>query len=310
MISNIVSFQITWDCDAKCAHCFQEHVNYNLSVEKTMELIKFMSSRLKLTHINFTGGEPFLRYDFLREVIKFNKSLNLKSRVITNCKWCDSEELIYERLEELIANDLDQITISYDYFHSHYIPLDNIHKFIKICNKIGLDVVMYSTLSVATEQKTKALIEELQMTTNFKVKYRWVIPPRNSKLKTMDTKKIKDLPDCCSMQNIFTIWPNGEVLPCCSVGTSKNLLVGNLNEGNLEELLDQRLNDDIYKIIEHEGPKGIYDRLPNKLKTLYNDKQYVNNCHLCSELMNHPATSQYLKLMRLDDIDIASKILQ
>lgn len=308
MINNNLSFQITWDCDAKCAHCFQEHVNYNLSIDKTLELIKFMSNRYKLTHINFTGGEPFLRYDFLKEAIQFNKSLNLKSRVITNCKWCDSEELIYERLVELIANDLDLITISYDYFHSKYIPLDNILMFIKICNKLELDVVMYSSLSKATEQKTKDLIKELQSKTSFKVMYRWVIPPRNSKLKTTDTKKIEDLPNCCSAQNIFTMWPNGEVLTCCSVGTSKNLSVGNLNQNNFEELLNQRYSD-LYKIIEYEGPKGVYERLPNEIKKLFKDKQYVNNCHFCSEIINHPATSNYLKHMRLNEFDIVNKIL-
>ncbi|MGN4865158.1 radical SAM/SPASM domain-containing protein [Bacillus cereus group sp. MYBK132-2] len=309
MITNNLSFQITWDCDAKCAHCFQEHVNYNLSIEKTIELIKFMFSRYKLTHINFTGGEPFLRYDFLKEVMQFNNRLKLKSRVITNCKWCESEELIYERIEELTANGLDLVTVSYDYFHSRYIPLDNIIRFIKVCNEIGLDVVLYSSLSTATEQKTRALIKKLKSKTNFEVLYRWVIPPGKSKLKTMNTKKIEDLPNCCSIQNIYTIWPNGEVLTCCSVGTSKKLSVGNLNDDSFEDLLNRRCNNDIYKIIEHEGPKGIYDRLPNELKNLFSGKGYVNNCHFCSEIVNHPETFKYLQVMKINDIDIANKIL-
>lgn len=308
MINKNLSFQITWDCDAKCAHCFQEHLNINLSLGKTLDLIKYMSSKYNLTHISFTGGEPFLRYDFLRKAIQFNKSLDIKSKVITNCKWCDSEELIYERINELIAYDLDQITISYDYFHSRYIPLENVLKLIKICNILKLDVVMYTSLSTATEEKTRSIIDKLKRETNFEVIYRWVIPPKNSKLKTMDTKEINDLPNSCSAQNIFTIWPNGEVLPCCSVGTSKMLSAGNLNYDGFEKLLNKR-NNDIYKIIEHEGPKGVYYRLPHELQKLFRNNRYVNNCHLCSEIMNHPDTLMYLKEMKLDDIDIANKIL-
>lgn len=307
MIHNTLSFQITWDCNARCMHCFQNHQDDNLSIDKTKELIDFTSSKFNLYSINFTGGEPFLRYEFLKEIIQFNNSLNLKSRVITNCKWCNSEEIIYERLGELIKNNLDMVTISYDYFHSHFISYRNILMFINACNTIGLKVVIYATLSKSTERKTKTLINDLQSKTKVKVLYRWLVPI-NSKIKTK-TVKIEDLPDCCSAQNIFTIWPSGEILPCCSVGTNANLSVGNINYDDIENLIVNRFDNHTLKILEHEGPKGIYHRLPNRMKVAFSKKGYVNCCHLCYELLNNIENNSYIERMQWNDIDIVDSIL-
>jgi MoaA/NifB/PqqE/SkfB family radical SAM enzyme len=73
---NTVIFSVTSRCPLKCSHCFewdnissQEHLN----LDDLLAILGRMKS-LRLTHIQFGGGEPLARFDDLLVLIKAAKS--------------------------------------------------------------------------------------------------------------------------------------------------------------------------------------------------------------------------------------------
>ncbi len=75
----VFQWHITDVCNMRCTHCYQTDYNFiGLEFTDLLKIFNQMQSfliekRIKKAHINFTGGEPFLRNDFLK-LLKIVKS--------------------------------------------------------------------------------------------------------------------------------------------------------------------------------------------------------------------------------------------
>ena len=79
---------VTNRCNARCSFCFvdfDDEASQNKKNELSVEEYKEISLSLKssLTHINITGGEPFLRSDLDEIVLNFIKNCNLSSVIFS-----------------------------------------------------------------------------------------------------------------------------------------------------------------------------------------------------------------------------------
>jgi molybdenum cofactor biosynthesis enzyme MoaA len=79
---------LTERCNARCSFCFIDFDNKETQDKKkeiSVEDFNLMSKSLKgsLHHLNFTGGEPFLRGDFGKIISNFIENCDLSSIVIS-----------------------------------------------------------------------------------------------------------------------------------------------------------------------------------------------------------------------------------
>lgn len=106
-----VEIDVTSNCNAKCPFCFQgDHSTSDktLSFEQIINLLDELRV-MGTYYIGFSGGEPFLRDDFL-DIIRAAKKRGFKVSIITNGMLLNNE--IIDELSKLF---IDRITIS---FHS------------------------------------------------------------------------------------------------------------------------------------------------------------------------------------------------
>ncbi|MDW7725703.1 MAG: PqqD family peptide modification chaperone [Candidatus Methanoperedens sp.] len=112
-----VFWDITEECNLHCAHCYNSdgHTRENeLSAEEIKRALEEMSI-YGVENISFSGGEPFIRKDFL-EIVRFAAGLGFKSvNVATNGTLIDRG--IAERLK--IANLNVQVSIDGDTAEIH-----------------------------------------------------------------------------------------------------------------------------------------------------------------------------------------------
>lgn len=90
MYDKSVSINLTSKCNATCDHCC-----FSCSPKSTIKMEDFYIRETILEFakdsnvevISFTGGEIFLNYEFLEELLKITKNYNKKVTLISNGFW-------------------------------------------------------------------------------------------------------------------------------------------------------------------------------------------------------------------------------
>jgi hypothetical protein len=95
--------------------------------------------------LHFTGGEPFLNFDLLNELVRTAHGLGIPSTFVeTSCFWCVDDETTRERLTKLRDSGLKGILISVNPFILEKVPFERTERCAKIGEEIfGWDVIIY-----------------------------------------------------------------------------------------------------------------------------------------------------------------------
>ena len=144
-----IIFSCTTACNLHCAHCFINREPNHLNAEDAILFLKSAheSQNSSIEKIGFSGGEPFLRTDFLCEVIKAAIDMDFMfDRIMTNGDWWKTEEDLRSTLQRIYDAGYDgKIGLSYDKFHGQ--SEERISTFIKtVWEFFGNDSVEIQTV--------------------------------------------------------------------------------------------------------------------------------------------------------------------
>ena len=120
---------LTYQCNAACEFCY-----YHCTPDKgglmpvEMCLAAWRSLRElagEVAKIHLTGGEPFLHWDHLVDILVEGRRQQLGpvDLVETNGFWATSDRLVEERLDTLMALGVQRLKISVDPFHQEYVDI-------------------------------------------------------------------------------------------------------------------------------------------------------------------------------------------
>ena len=99
--------------------------------------------------VHFTGGEPFLRFSLLLEMVRTASRLELPGLFVeTNSFWCTDEGRAERMLLKLKEAGLDGILISANPFMVEHIPFERVERAIKVSRKVfgWRNVMIYHNL--------------------------------------------------------------------------------------------------------------------------------------------------------------------
>lgn len=100
--------EVTRKCNRKCAHCY---VEIDGRAELSLSQFKIVLDNLSnagVMIIHFTGGEPFLRKDFL-ELLVYARQKNMRVHFDTNATMLDAATL-----EKVAGLDIDMMNVGFD----------------------------------------------------------------------------------------------------------------------------------------------------------------------------------------------------
>lgn len=114
-----IIFAPTAECNLACAHCRVERIPQRLSAEDAVAFLKSCRPH-GIEKVGFSGGEPFLRPDFLCDVSRAAVELDMVfDRLMTNGVWFDSQTDLDETLTALRASGFDgTFGVSVDSYHA------------------------------------------------------------------------------------------------------------------------------------------------------------------------------------------------
>lgn len=309
---------MTFSCTAECKHCSYRASPKRKGVIEVKDANSYLEQIVSISDlkgITVHGGEPFLYYEELKDIIKKAKNLKIPARgVITNSYWATSEKKTRELLEELKKVGLNQITFSVDSFHQEFIPITYVKRSIKIATETGIGKIWVDSYYLGEKEesnsfnvKTNEILAKLQnikklANVEFNT-YPLSFTGRASTLtNNVKKKKTDDLTECNLPYWIGGSLANPETIEIDCEGNvtlCPGISIGNAKKEPIIEILE---NYDVYAhpILSrlHEG--GLMSLLElAEEKGFTKEKYYGDNCHFCYEMRKflRPLYQDYLSPM-------------
>ena len=134
---------LTYKCNASCEFCY-----YNCTPQKNglmtvdtaiaawQSLKTLAGSRAK---IHLTGGEPFLYFETVEQILIEAKKQNLGpvDMIETNAFWATTEKIAREKISRLNELGINKLKISCDPFHQEYVDI----KFVRTLAQVAQEIL-------------------------------------------------------------------------------------------------------------------------------------------------------------------------
>jgi MoaA/NifB/PqqE/SkfB family radical SAM enzyme len=288
---------LTYKCNCACEFCY-----YNCSPEKhglmpiDMAIEAWKSLKVLAgdnAKVHFTGGEAFLYWDHLEQILEAAQKENLGKvdLIETNGFWATSDDIIRQRLRKLDELEMYRFKISTDPFHQEYVDIEPIRRLAEIAiEMLGPQRVLvrwqkYLDNPVQIKESPPAMRDQ---------KYIQAIKDYPCRFTGRAAGKLAELATSIPIESIAAKSCKSDFLGAKGVhidpfgnvfsGTCSGIIFGNISENRLEDIwknFHPEQNEIIHTLFS-SGPFGLLEKAENagykRLET------YADKCHLCTSI--------------------------
>jgi len=296
---------LTYKCNCACEFCY-----YNCSPEKgglmpvdmaveAWKSLKVLAGDNAKVHI--TGGEAFLYWDHLQEILKAAKKQNLGKvdLIETNGFWATSDNIIRQRLQKLDELGMNRFKISTDPFHQEYVDIEPVRRLAEIAvEMLGPQRVLVrwrkyldNPAQIKESPPADPASAQAFAETRREQQYIQAIKDYPCRFTGRAGGKLAELVASKSIQSLAEINCKSDFLGAKGVhidpfgnvfsGTCSGIIFGNINENRLEDIW-KHFSPEQNKIIHtlfSSGPFGLLEKAQKSGLKFYADK-----CHLCTSI--------------------------
>lgn len=282
-----LGFTLFRKCNANCdICCFESSPSCKERLDK--ELIKrYIDSAVgdeNLQSISFTGGEPFLEYNLLLELVEYATEKGFNVNLITNCFWANTKEIAIERLAVLKKKGLKRMNVSFDQFHNEYVNEKNAVNVVKACSELSIPVVI--GMIAKKDTNIGEIINKLEDgVLNSGLMVYPVLPVggaiKNIKAEDYIKYKLENTSLKCQYDGNIVVRYDGKIHPCCNqCVVDTELIVGDYAEEGYSDTLYSIKNNGILYILRNFGLTPFVTYATNVLHIPL-PKYVTSACELC-----------------------------
>jgi MoaA/NifB/PqqE/SkfB family radical SAM enzyme len=294
---------LTYKCNCACQFCY-----YNCSPKKnglmstemainTWQSLRELAGSTAKVHI--TGGEPFLYWEHLLEIMQKAKSQGLGNTdlIETNGFWATDEKTAKERIKTLDELGMHRLKISVDPFHQEYVDIEAVRILAKSAKEMlgqtrvlvrwekylenpMINFTAEHAKTVEKKCRTGQFVETLKdYPCRFTGRAAGHIAGLVAK-KTIEKISKSNCADAFLGAKGVHIDPYGNVFS----GTCSGIIIGNVNHKPLEELWKQfhPAQSEFVNTLFEQGPAGLLEKVEGA--SCEKAKLYADNCHLCTSI--------------------------
>ena len=292
-----VGLMLTYKCNAACQFCYYKcgpEKNGLMPIETALAawcgLEKIAGTNAK---VHITGGEPFLYFEHLLELLYQAGQMNLRGpdMIETNGFWAIDSKIIEQRLKLLDAVGMNKLKISWDPFHAEFVDAGPVGKlFQKARELLGPERVLLrweeylgrnlGMTGLPESQLRKRYVSALQ---DYPCRFTGRAGGLLAELvsdKTVESLRLENCKKNFLAAKGVHIDPYGNVFS----GLCSGIIIGNVNEMSLEAIWQrfEPATPDVIGTFFTEGPYGL---LNEGLDEGYAVRSaYAGKCHLCTDI--------------------------
>jgi MoaA/NifB/PqqE/SkfB family radical SAM enzyme len=288
---------LTYKCNCACEFCY-----YNCCPEKgglmpvdtalsAWQSLKVVAGNNAKIHI--TGGEPFLYWDHLLEILEQAQKQNLGKvdLIETNGFWATSEKIVRQRLKKLDELGMNRFKVSTDPFHQEYVDIEPVRRLAGMADEIlGTERVLvrwqkYLENPINMKGLSPAELEQQYIVAIKDYPCRSTGRAAGKLAELVASKSIESIAGMNCKSDFLAakgvhIDPFGNVFS----STCSGIIVGNVNQSPLENIwkqFDPRCSGLIGTLFD----KGPYGLLAEAEEGGYRRAEfYAGKCHLCTSI--------------------------
>ncbi len=130
---------VNYRCEAACGHCMyhcspdreDDYISYD-DAKTVFETVKALGT----PSMHISGGEPFLRVDKLKDVLRAAQDAGMPIGYIeTSASWATEEAEVRSVVRALRDAGVTAYSISLSPYHNEFIPLDNALLLMQVCSE-------------------------------------------------------------------------------------------------------------------------------------------------------------------------------
>jgi len=288
---------LTYKCNAKCEFCYYNcppqqgglmPVDMAINVWRSLRELAGDSAK-----VHITGGEPFLYWEHLVEILREAKKNNLGpvDMIETNGFWAVDENIIKERMRVLDEFGMSRLKISCDPFHQEYVDIE----LVKRLASVAKELLEHASVLVRWEKYLDKPVEMKNITTDERNKFyvealkdypcRFTGRAADGIAELVASQTVEQIA-ARNCSNAFLDSKGVHIDPYGNIfsGTCSGIIVGNITKRPLAEIWKnwQPSNDKIIETLFNSGPAGLLDEA---IKAGYTQsKLYAGKCHLCTSI--------------------------
>jgi len=288
---------LTYKCNAACEFCY-----YHCSPQKNglmpIETVIGAWQSLKIlagdgAKVHLTGGEPFLHWDHLVQILEQAEKQNLGKvdLIETNGFWANSEKTIIERIKTLDELGMERLKISTDPFHQEYINIEPVRRLADTAiEMLGPERVLVrwrKYLEKPIEMKCLSPYERDQQYIRAMSDYPCRFTGRAAgKLAELVASKPIEVFASMNCKSDFLAAKSVHIDPFGNVfsSTCSGIIIGNINQTPLEDIWKQfhPARSEFINTLFNLGPSGLLDKAEKLGYKKVN--AYADKCHLCTNI--------------------------
>lgn len=299
-----VGLMLTDRCTANCSVCCfkcSPRCNHEIDKQHAINFIKSTEGIPSINTIAFTGGEALLCEETLTELVSLSSTIGKQSTLITNAFWATSEQSAYAKLIELQEVGISEIGVSYDEFHSLYVPIQNIRNFIKAARHTDLGILIQSI--VTTTPNLDWIIELGSDISDVAVKFFPIYPIGGAKECSDDVfpRKYPSSGCLCRKSGTAFISCDGTIWPCCSPYIMDTVLsVGNIKDIDASTMLKKFESHIVLQKLRHNGFNYFIDMIRKYGIFINIPQSVISSCELCSLFFNRQNITKFFPYILRD----------
>ncbi len=287
-----LSLIITDKCNACCRHCgFSAGPDKKnvMTMKTARECIKELALLGSAKLVSYTGGEPFLFFDYLKEIVSFSDSLGFYGEVVTNSFWAENMTLAREKLISLKKLGVINFVTSLDDYHIEFIKPEYIKNAVLTACDLGYHVTV-KTIETPDSYFTYTTVKSFLETDKNKIKIISQSPVTAGRAKGQPSTLNSAHPEqsggnCRTVIRFPAVDPKGNVFPCCGFG-DKRIILGNINQTPLSIILHEMRHNLFLNLLACAGPKALLNSAQQYFSQTPRN-HFPNTCEACNYIVQN-----------------------
>jgi len=285
---------LTAHCNASCAHCSKSYGPYRTEQLGRDTILRLMNEAAAIEDgvplaFDLTGGEPFVDFDLLLEVVTHGSHLGAPVSCVTNAFWARDNEAATDKLTRLRDAGLTSLSVSVSRFHQEFVPLHRARRALTIAATLGIRTGLKGAVTRADLQPGGSLDQWKDSIDAQRISIFPVLPylRQTETLPDEEYYRERGLPfQRCPSKGVCVDF-DGLVRSCCSLVTGDPFLVlGDARHTALRDLHDKARTAGKQTILRESGPiefarGAIAAGLGSRLR-----KAYAGPCDLCLHIQS------------------------
>ena len=296
---------LTARCNASCAHCSKSYGPFrteHLSRECIFRLMDEAAAIDDDEPLSFelTGGEPFLDFDLLVDVVDEGRRLGATVTCVTNAFWAHDEDITKQKLTVLRDAGLTALAVSVSRFHQQFVPLHRAQRALAAASALGIRTTLKGAVIRSDLEPGGALSVWQDRLDAQRITVFPVLPYLREGEVLSDEEYYRDrgLPMHRCPGDAVCVDFNGIARSCCTlVAEDPFLVIGDAHQMPLKQIHETLRTAGKQRILRELGPiefarGAIAAGLGHRLR-----KGYAGPCDLCLHIQADPQLRQVAEAM-------------